>query len=88
MKLDEKEYIATFNSTHHALSFEKYAKENGIKITIMPVPRSIAASCGLAVKFSHSYLENIEKLINEKNLNYAGLYSIEDKDGKKDYVMI
>ena len=86
--MHEKEYIVTFNSTHHALAFEKYAKEYDIKITIMPVPRSIAASCGLAVKFAHDFFQSIEKLIKEKNLNYDGIYRVDVKDGKKDYVRI
>jgi len=88
MKLHEKEYVVTFNSTHHALSFEKHAKEHDIKITIMPVPRSIAASCGLAIKFSQCFFERIENLIKEKNLNYESIYRIDDKDGRKDYVKI
>lgn len=83
-----EEYIATFNSTHHALAFEKAAKESNVNIVIMPVPRSIEASCGLAVKFKEDALDIIRSMINEKSLNYSGLYKIEDINGKKDYVKI
>ncbi|SHJ12027.1 DUF3343 domain-containing protein [Lutispora thermophila] len=84
--MQDREYIATFNSTHHALTFERAAKNCNLKIIIMPVPRSIKASCGLAIKFSEDALDDIKSLINEKNLNYSGLYKIEDSNGKKDYI--
>ena len=86
--MDQKYYIITFNSTHHALKFEKLANENNIKIIIMPVPRSIASSCGLAVKFSQGYFVEIVNLIKNEELNYAYVYRIEDTGAKKDYIEI
>ncbi|NLM43811.1 MAG: DUF3343 domain-containing protein [Clostridiales bacterium] len=86
--MDDKQCIITFNSTHHALAFEKAANDDNIKIIILPVPRSIAASCGLAVKFNQIDLKSIEALIKEKSLNYAGIYRVQNNEGKKDYIRI
>lgn len=86
--LDENQYIITFNSTHHALAFEKAASDNNMKITILPVPRNIAASCGLAIMFDEVDFENITTLIKDKNLNYAGIYVVKNDKGKKDYIRI
>jgi len=88
IRLDENQYIITFNSTHHALAFEKEAKDNNMKITILPVPRNIAASCGLAIMFDKGDLENIKTLIKEKSLNYSGIYIVKNDKGKKDYIKI
>ena len=86
IKMAEKQYIFTFNSTHHALMFEKAANENNSNIIIMPVPRSIASSCGLAVKFSQENYEEIVEMVKNKGLSYADLYRIEDSGGEKKYI--
>lgn len=86
--MNGKQYIFTFDSTHHALKFEKAAKEGSVKIIIMPVPRSIAASCGLAVKFNDQYSADIVNMVREKELSYASIYELEDLGIKKEYIEI
>lgn len=44
--------IATFETTHMAILFEKSCKKAGLSVRIVPVPRDISASCGLACRFS------------------------------------
>ncbi|HOP52446.1 MAG TPA: DUF3343 domain-containing protein, partial [Synergistales bacterium] len=43
--------IATFDTTHMAILFEKTCRNAGFSCKIVPVPRSISASCGLACRF-------------------------------------
>lgn len=45
------EQIATFHTHFGALSFQKKLKTAGDKPVMMPVPRSLSASCGTCVKF-------------------------------------
>jgi len=40
--------VLTFSSTHAALKAEKRLKEKGMVGELVPVPREISASCGLA----------------------------------------
>lgn len=40
--------VVTFNTTHHALIFEKLLKENKLSVKLMPVPRQLSSSCGTA----------------------------------------
>jgi len=47
----EKYNIITFHSTYLALRFEKLLKSNKIYVKIIPVPRRISTSCGLAGRF-------------------------------------
>ena len=51
-------YLATFESTHNALSFYRKATEQGLNAAIMPVPRQLNNSCGLAIRFE---LENLKE---------------------------
>jgi len=78
-------YIAVFDSTHHAMMFEKTIKSEGFKINIMPVPREITASCGLSVKIDSADYESIRALAEQKNLSIKGYYLVETQNNKKTY---
>lgn len=41
-------YILTFYNTSGAIAVERYCKEQKIPGRLLPVPREISASCGLA----------------------------------------
>ncbi|HYE09583.1 MAG TPA: DUF3343 domain-containing protein [Patescibacteria group bacterium] len=82
------EIIATFDNTHHALRFEKTLKENEIKLTVMPVPREVSASCGLSVKFSLEKLEDIKALTADYEILVKKYYEIILEDGKRRYLAI
>lgn len=45
-KLDR--WLLTFYSTSGAIAVEKYCRERGLPGRLLPVPREISASCGLA----------------------------------------
>lgn len=48
-------YLFTFESTHGAISTEKLLKPFGVRV--MPVPRAISTSCGIAVRVEPERLE-------------------------------
>lgn len=41
--------VLTFESTHAAMAAQKYFKDK-VRHVVMPVPRCISASCGIAVR--------------------------------------
>ncbi|MFA7622002.1 MAG: DUF3343 domain-containing protein, partial [Aminobacteriaceae bacterium] len=45
---DDLRCLATFDITSMAVMFERACRKKGIAAKIVPVPRSISASCGLA----------------------------------------
>lgn len=57
------EYIATFFTHSGAIRFEKFAKERGILVQLMPVPRKLSSSCGIAARMQHE--GDIKELIIE-----------------------
>lgn len=78
-------YIAVFDSTHHALKFEKVIRDRGFKINIMPVPREITASCGISAKLEVDEIKDIMALAVVENLKVLGYYHVESENGKKTY---
>jgi len=66
--------LFTFNSTHQALLTEKNLKELGYPVRLIPVPRSISASCGLAARVNLEDLEAVLDIIRTHNIDIAGTY--------------
>jgi hypothetical protein len=82
------EVVATFDNTHHALRFEKTLKENEIKLTIMPVPRELSASCGLAVKFYLDEFDQVKTFVANNEILIKKYYEIILEEGKRRYLEI
>lgn len=80
------EVVATFDNTHHALRFEKTLKENDIKLTIMPVPREVSASCGLSVKFNLEEFNRVRTLAEKNDILIKKYYEIILEEGKRRYL--
>lgn len=74
------EYIALFFTHSGAMKYNRYLKNNGVKSELMPVPRKLSSSCGIAAKFSYSedineiISDDIEKLYRIDNSDYTVLY--------------
>lgn len=82
------EVVATFDNTHHALRFEKTLKENQIKLTVMPVPREVSASCGLAVKFDAEELSKVRAITADHEILVKSYYKIVIEEGKRRYLAV
>ena len=67
------ECIATFDTTHMALYFEKTCRAIGL---IVPVPRSISASCGLACSYPCTDFESVKKAVSEKSIEVAEYHTL------------
>lgn len=72
--------ITTFHSTHSALKFEKLLKDINLEIKIIPVPRQISASCGLAGRFLSQDFEQVVELIHESSSDIDTIYQIIDDE--------
>lgn len=71
------ECIATFDTTHMALYFEKTCRAKGLNVKIVPVPRSISASCGLACSYPCDDFESVKKAVSERSIDVAEFHKIE-----------
>lgn len=77
-------YVLTFDSTSFAIQAEKQIKE-AFKSVVMPTPRELTASCGLAVKFLEDCYEDIVAYVTNLEIP-CKLYSmtVEKVDGKRE----
>ncbi len=72
--------IATFETTHMAILFEKTCRKAGFRCRIVPVPRDISASCGLACRFSAEQEAMIRELASQNAIEVLE-YFIPEKKG-------
>lgn len=70
-------YLLTFFSTSGAMAVEKYCKQNGIAGRLLPVPREISASCGLAWAVSADQKEELAAVEAEFADEIEGKWSLE-----------
>ncbi|AER66424.1 hypothetical protein Tlie_0689 [Thermovirga lienii DSM 17291] len=69
--------IATFETTHMAILFERSFRKEGLSVKIVPVPRSISSSCGLACRFPCDQKDYIVKTCKEKGIEIQSFHEIE-----------
>jgi hypothetical protein len=86
--MNAKEVVATFDNTHNALRFEKTLKENQIRLTVMPVPREVSASCGLSVKFNLEEFAKVRVLASDNEILVKEYYEIIFEESKRRYLAL
>jgi len=70
----ERFKLFTFNSTHQAMLMEKVIKESGHGIRLIPIPRNLSASCGLAARVALDEFEVVCKAAEDNGVEIAGVY--------------
>ncbi|WFA10392.1 DUF3343 domain-containing protein [Tissierella sp. Yu-01] len=60
--------VVTFEITQHALIFEKYLKDNNLYVKLMPVPRQLSTSCGIAAYVNCDEKDSISALCKDKSI--------------------
>lgn len=70
--------VATFDTTHMALRFEKICRNAGYSVRIIPVPRELSSSCGFACSFPCDKREELRDLARGARVEIADLHSLPD----------
>jgi len=74
------EYLALFHTQSGAIKFHKALGGKGIEARMLPVPRKLSSSCGIAVRFSYEddigrlVLVDIEKIYKINGPEYQLVY--------------
>jgi hypothetical protein len=71
-------YVATFHSVSQALRFEKLTQSQNIAVKMIPVPRVISSSCGIAARFSAELLDDVAKMLSSDRVAVEELYLFEN----------
>jgi hypothetical protein len=76
-------FVVTFPSVHHAIKTESKLKGKAdFIIRLVPVPREISSSCGVAAKINNAQLVEIKGLFAANELEYDCIY-LYDKPRQK-----
>ena len=77
------EYLALFFTQSGAIKFYKMLKQKKIDAEMMPVPRALSSSCGIAVKIRYNsdicalLISDLEKVYEIREGDYRLLYEAE-----------
>jgi len=77
---NDKLFVAIFDSNQMTLCAEKCAKDKGLEIKVIPSPRYLTKSCGIAIVFLQNIKEDIERLWKQNGLTISGIYEIKKKE--------
>lgn len=80
--LEKEFYVITFESTHLAISTEKFLLAE-VPVEMVPTPREISASCGLSLKISMENIEKVKNRLVERSKEGLNLYHMVREEGKK-----
>ncbi|MDY3869490.1 MAG: DUF3343 domain-containing protein [Pyramidobacter sp.] len=69
--------LVTFDVTSMALMFEKHCRAAGHEVRVIPVPRQISASCGLACSYPCGEENEILEVCKEKSIEIAELHHLD-----------
>lgn len=78
----ENHAVITFKSTHHAIQGEDKIGQYKIDFRIIPTPREITESCGIAIKFSSKDLVAIEEIIRKEEIQIDEIFIYKKIDNK------
>jgi hypothetical protein len=74
----EGDLVAIFNSIHRVMKAEKVLKERRLEILLIPLPRSLASDCGLAIRYAEVDHRPISAVLAEVDLLPEQLYRFSD----------
>lgn len=70
------ECMATFDTTHMSLKFEKKCRAAGLDVRIIPVPRELSSSCGFACRYPCDKKDEVERIVDEYSIDVAGHHEL------------
>lgn len=71
--------VVTFHQLTDALMFEENAKKKEPEFRLIPVPRKISSSCGLAARTAMS-IEDVQKILDAEGIESDGIYKEDNNE--------
>lgn len=75
-------YVATFKSVSQALRFEAALQKENLDVKMIPVPRVISSSCGIAARITSDEIGVVSELLQSRVAEIEDLYRFSG-EGKK-----
>lgn len=74
-----KKCYFTFLTTHQAIKAEMLLAKENYEYKMVPVPRSISSSCGIALCCSPEDAQSIKDFLEEYSIVIEGFFELEEK---------
>ncbi|MDD4837098.1 MAG: DUF3343 domain-containing protein [Dethiosulfovibrio sp.] len=68
--------LATFDVTSMAIMFERVCRKEGLKVKVVPVPRSLSSSCGLACEYPCDDEDRIKAICVERDIDVVDWHKL------------
>lgn len=68
--------IVLFYTTSAVMRAEKVLNKANVNVKLIPTPRELSSDCGIALRFDWEQAGNIEAILDEANVEIAGVYGI------------
>lgn len=68
--------IVLFYTTSAVMRAEKVLNKASVNVKLIPTPRELSSDCGIALRFDWEQAGNIEAILDEANVEIAGVYEI------------
>lgn len=72
----EKNCYLIFSTVHSALKMEKILQKKSLKFKLVPIPREISSSCGMAILFSCSDKRIMEEILVQENIDKVDFHTL------------
>ncbi len=66
----------TFPTMFFALKAERVLQNTPCPFAMVPVPRALSTSCGIALRCEKAEVEPIKKVLQEHNVSYSGIHCL------------
>lgn len=73
----EKFFYVLFNNHENGLKLNSLLKENSLKSTISPTPRSLSKCCGISLIVEEDELEDVKRVVKENDIEIIAIESLE-----------
>ncbi len=73
----EKIFYVLFNNHENGLKLNSLLKENSLKSTISPTPRSLSRCCGISLIVEEDELEDVKRVVKENDIEIIAIESLE-----------
>ena len=78
--------VVLFHSTSHALRAEKVAKEAGLTVKLIPVPRHLSSDCGVCLRFNWADEEAVRQVLEAARVEIRGIHKMTNDQIPKEVV--
>lgn len=72
----EKDCYLIFSTVYSALKMEKILQKKSLKFKLVPIPREISSSCGMAILFSCSDKPIMEEILVQENIDNVDFHTL------------